>query len=958
MNSHTALLDSLDEIIAYALKLDLSGTRAVFFSHLVSLQTIIRFMAAQLNNDKVLQQMTAKLAAVSTNLDMKHLRWPFTSEEEQDIVMAITHIESQLKSAQKEPPSLSIHATETDSAAHSNARVTLTTSASGSSVNFRADHITGNIQGSFLSNNSIQFDADPAVHEGVYSLVEHAIVAETMRKRTAFLDWISNLDFEQTQIETISKHAVGTGEWFLQTKSFSDWLEGKSKLLWCPGNPGAGKTILSSIIINHLRTTMWRQDAAVIFIYCDYTRQAEQTATQLLGSILKQLVQHHPSISNDLLILHKTCLSQGIRPSVTDLISILRTEAMRYSHIYIVVDALDESSERHQTREVFFSTQFNHGLRSISEKVHVLITSRDIFSIGQEFQGEPRINIEAHNDDLQIYIMQRISNDTKLKRLIKGDTKLESEIVDQIILKAAGMFLQAQLHLDSLASQLNRRALHTALSSLPKGIMESYDAAMARISAQGEAEHKLALGVFYWLAYAQEPLGVKALQHAIAISEDMTDMDFDAVVDLDLLTGICAGLVVMKEASVPSDYDHEPIIQLVHYTAQEYFQLRQQLLFPGIHSFMTITCLTYLSFNVFESKVIPTTTWKKHPLHKYAARHWGEHALKEERAVVQHILRFLEKETNVAHAAHHWRGTVKWSTTGRAHILACFGLHQTLEILLDTHMVVDSWDKDGYTPLYYACRSGHASIVKILLERSADPNIRNPKDQSTHLPRITRCGQAAKPLLQLRDICLPLRRTSLGPLHCAIVRGHVHIVKLLLEYSHVDPNARDILNRNPLWFASRMGHLDIIKLLLSRNDLDPNYTSYDIFNKYSTLSYAAENGHLNIVQLLLKREDIDPNCLDRVKRTPLSYAAEKGHLNIVQLLLKREDIDPNCLDRVQRTPLSYAAEKGQTEIVKILLARPDINSNHVDMAQHTPLFYATKQGHTNTVKVLLEYRRP
>ncbi|KAJ7575711.1 hypothetical protein C8J56DRAFT_799890, partial [Mycena floridula] len=120
-------------------------------------------------------------------------------------------------------------------------------------------------------------------------------------------------------------------------------------------------------------------------------------------------------------------------------------------------------------------------------------------------------------------------------------------------------FLQAQLHLDSLASQLNRRALRTALSSLPKGIMNSYDAAMTRISAQGEAEKELALRVFYWLAYAQEPLSAKALQHAVAVSEDMTDMDFDAIVDLELLTSICAGLVIIRTEF----FDYEPIVQLV-----------------------------------------------------------------------------------------------------------------------------------------------------------------------------------------------------------------------------------------------------------------------------------------------------------------------------------------------------------------------------------------------------------
>ncbi|KAJ7584162.1 hypothetical protein C8J56DRAFT_709315, partial [Mycena floridula] len=104
-------------------------------------------------------------------------------------------------------------------------------------------------------------------------------------------------------------------------------------------------------------------------------------------------------------------------------------------------------------------------------------------------------------------------------------------------------FLQAQLHLDALASQLSRKGLRTALALLPKEIIDSYNDAMARIKAQGEAEYKLACQIFYWLAYAGRPLSIEELQHAVAVSDDMTEMDFDAIVDADILTGVCAGLI-------------------------------------------------------------------------------------------------------------------------------------------------------------------------------------------------------------------------------------------------------------------------------------------------------------------------------------------------------------------------------------------------------------------------------
>ncbi|KAJ7589196.1 hypothetical protein C8J56DRAFT_722172, partial [Mycena floridula] len=361
-------------------------------------------------------------------------------------------------------------------------------------------------------------------------------------KRKEFLKWISKLDFQATQNETFAKHAPGTGDWFLKQQKFVDWKDGKTKFLWCPGISGAGKTILSQV---YTTLIFLQADSfpkiAVICIYCDYRQQQEQTPIQLLGSVLKQLVQQHLVLSDHLLALHETCLSRGGHPSIAELFAALQTEVLLYSQVYIVVDALDECSESNQAQELFFPTH-PQGLWSLPDHIHLLVTSRDILSISQEFDNTPRISIKAHSKDLETYIRGRITTDIKLKKLVKDDSALATEIIDQIILKAAGM--QARLHLDALASQLNRKGLRKALASLPKGIMDSYDDAMARIRSQGEEQYELACQTFFWLAYANEPLSVKKLQHAIAVSEDMTEMDLDAVVDVDMLTGVCAGLIV------------------------------------------------------------------------------------------------------------------------------------------------------------------------------------------------------------------------------------------------------------------------------------------------------------------------------------------------------------------------------------------------------------------------------
>jgi hypothetical protein len=105
----------------------------------------------------------------------------------------------------------------------------------------------------------------------------------------------------------------------------------------------------------------------------------------------------------------------------------------------------------------------------------------------------------------------------------------------------------AKLHMDSLVSKTNLRAVRDALERLPVGVNATYDEAMERIRRQVEGDRELAECVLSWITYAYEPLSLEALQHALAVIPEMADVDSEALVDELILIDVCAGLVVIDE---------------------------------------------------------------------------------------------------------------------------------------------------------------------------------------------------------------------------------------------------------------------------------------------------------------------------------------------------------------------------------------------------------------------------
>jgi hypothetical protein len=165
-------------------------------------------------------------------------------------------------------------------------------------------------------------------------------------------------------------------------------------------------------------------------------------------------------------------------------------------------------------------------------------------------------------------------------------------------------FLLARLHMDSLADESNRNAILKVLEKLPEGFENTYDDAMERINQQSTKRKRMAYRLLSWISYAFRSLSLIELQYALAVREDMIEMNEDDLDDEEYLISVCAGLVTVSEgyhqvSLVRRSYLHINMCVVLtesDYTTQEYLQgvsfllLTLQLVAWRICPFRKFTC--------------------------------------------------------------------------------------------------------------------------------------------------------------------------------------------------------------------------------------------------------------------------------------------------------------------------------------------------------------------------------
>ena len=192
---------------------------------------------------------------------------------------------------------------------------------------------------------------------------------------------------------------------------------------------------ISSLVIDSLCDQAQEENIAVAGLYCDFLAQQEQTTTNIMGAILKQLVSRGGIPNHVRVAYQKGKMEFGGRgPRLVDLMGMLKITIASIPQVFICLDALDECLPKH-------IPELLESLRDIvreSLRIRIFLTGRPHVKGDAQryFSKVVVIPISPNLDDIQNYVETRLDRDLEPEAM---SNDLRVDIVRVILEKISDM---------------------------------------------------------------------------------------------------------------------------------------------------------------------------------------------------------------------------------------------------------------------------------------------------------------------------------------------------------------------------------------------------------------------------------------------------------------------------------------------------------------------------------------
>ncbi|EDR02559.1 ectomycorrhiza-induced ankyrin-domain/NACHT-domain containing protein [Laccaria bicolor S238N-H82] len=773
----------------------------------------------------------------------------------------------------------------------------------------------------------------------------------------------------------ITESQPNTCQWFLKGKTFSGWLK-QPGFLWIKGKSGSGKTILSSAIIHNV---LQRFNSATAYFFFD--GRDLQKDFQLHDKLMRSLIWQFSLKCGDrvpkvLVDLYACCGNGHQEPTLENLQNTLGMILGGFSSTFIILDALDECTEREKLLNWIQTIILeNPGL-------HFIVTSRPEQEIEDKLKSYHYLDLaeESENHELEAYLDYQLDNDSNLQ---KWNSDTQKQIKLTLMKQANGMFRWVALQLNELKECRTKTDLKKQLADLPQGLDKTYDRILLGINKRDLGYAKIFL---QWLCFAVRPVTLEELATTAAVdlaAENEPEYKPDnELQDIKDVLKICSSFI-MKSGR---------FIKLSHFSVKEYL-ISQYLQNHAIkevrdfsfnkelsHSVISQICLAYL-LQFHTSEPLSRTVNISSPLAKYAAENWILHThhsgknksqsspvfvlamklLTDENAAFLNWVRLCDVD-----CYNHMKLEKQKSEIAKPLYYASLtGLTEESYALLEMGADINACGGRYGNALQAASDRGHEEITKLLIEKGADVNAHGGVHGSALHAALYHGNEAIARLLIEKGADVNAQEREYGTvLHAALHRGYEAIAKLLIEKG-ADVNAQDGEHGTALHAASYTGHEAIAKLLTEKG-ADVNAQNGGYYG--NALHAALYKGYEAIAKLLIQkganvnaqggcygtadREGSRHKCTGWGYGTVLHAASYAGYEAIAKLLIEK-GADVNAQNGEHGNALHAALYKGYEAIAKLLIQK-GANVNAQGGYYGNALYAASYTGHEAIAKLLIE----
>ncbi|OKL61656.1 hypothetical protein UA08_03126 [Talaromyces atroroseus] len=154
------------------------------------------------------------------------------------------------------------------------------------------------VMGAILGGvNSVRDIISAAIYSSPQAVIPWAVVTTALKSLPPIVEegWTGR------QSDHSVKRNEGTGLWLIESDEFQAWLQQRGKALFYYGIPGAGKTILTSVVVEEIGTRYYTDNTVgIAYVYCEFNQQGSLKPVDLFLSALKQLTEGLHFIPPDL----------------------------------------------------------------------------------------------------------------------------------------------------------------------------------------------------------------------------------------------------------------------------------------------------------------------------------------------------------------------------------------------------------------------------------------------------------------------------------------------------------------------------------------------------------------------------------------------------------------------------------------------------------------------------------